>query len=566
MWTITDEQIQNVEADSGTAAILPCEKIEVVSVNVSEVTTPTTPKIKSAKWKNKDKEDRKILEYKDKVAYIEIKTEGFTDGDSLTIEIKEDKVNADVLKSITVEVSNNEVFTEEEGDKSVSIDDELYGKLLIINISSDKAELFVGGKASVECCDHCISVNSDDSDLIKELNIRLAGFGENGNTVPEKKFSAKTEAAVKQFQRDYMKVEQTGIVCKHFLEKLDEFCKDYCIGFETDTNFKVKCPCVSITKDDEHKCTDGFGKGRASLANPKKSGPEKPGVHRSLFWALSAMKFYLDKVETTDGITFEKFSSVYRCIADNIRKGRNSTNHMGNAVDIQFSGTSGTYTTRADKIRELFAIYCGAHIRWTPAGNNRFCMEPSIASYYDMKKTKKDDPNNPGKKIEVEVRGSDEFTATTWVHIDCREFNVSSFQKDEFYCKTESTLKGVSFIDGNLVETSDSGIFKEIKQCTYKAKEKDKRERTEILWLGMIKDAYLLNFTTGDTDSEKKWTVKHTNIPAKSQTNTRKPRIQEVVVILEEKGDQYKIIPRGHNDEGWINKKYIRQICKHEKD
>jgi hypothetical protein len=326
----------------------------------------------------------------------------------------------------------------------------------------------------------------------------------------------------------------------------------------------VKCPCLTTTNStgESHKCTDGFGLGRASLVTPAKKGPEKPGIHRSLLWALSAMKFYLDKVETSDGIKFEKFNSVYRCIADNIREKRDSTNHMGNAVDIQFSGTSGSYTDRANKIRELFAIYCGAHIRWTPSGNNKFCLEPSIASYYDTKKEKRDDPGNPGKKIEVEVRGKDEFTATTWVHIDCREFDKVNYQKNEFYCKTETALKGVSFIEGNLIETSDSGKYKNIKDCSYKADEKEKRERTELVWLGMIKDAYLLNYSNSNGD--EKWIVKLTGIPAKKNTDTSKPRIQEIVEILEEENGQYKIKPRGFNDEGWIDKKYIRQICKHE--
>jgi len=51
---------------------------------------------------------------------------------------------------------------------------------------------------------------------------------------------------------------------------------------------------------------------------------------------------------------------------------------------------------------------------------------------------------------------------------------------------------------------------------------------------------------------------------ANSRNNLSKPRIQEVVEILGETSVQYKIKPRGHNNEGWIDKKYIKQICKHE--
>ncbi|WP_163217664.1 peptidoglycan-binding domain-containing protein [Bacteroides sp. 224] len=557
----------NSDADE-KKVIFPCEQqVEVASLSIGTPATVATPKILYAKWKNKEKEDKKILEYKDKVSYIEIKTEGFSDGDKLTIEIKEDKVDAEIIKTLTIEIVNNELFTEDEGENSISIDENFYGKILIINVKSDKTELFIGNTIVVECCANCISSNSADSDLIKELNIRLAGFGENGNPLPEKKFTKKTENAVKQFQRDYMKIPQTGLVCKHFLEKLDEFCETYYIAFETEANFNVKCPCLTTKKEKgkDHKCTEGFGEDRASLASLNKNGPEKPGIHRSLLWTLSAMKFYLDKVETTDGIKLEKFSSVYRCIADNIREGRNTTNHMGNAVDMHFSGSSGTYISRADKVRELFSIYCGARIRWTPSGNNKFCMEPSLASYYTEKTVTKDDKSNPGKKIEETVK-TNEFTATSWVHIDCREFNKTNYQKNEFYCKTESTLKGTAFINGNLITTSDSGKYKDIKDCTYKADEKEKRERTERIWLGTIKGAYLLNFSNGNTASDKKWVVKHTTIPEKSKTNLSEPRIQEVVTILEESTTQYKIIPRGHTNEGWIDKEYIKEICKYEKE
>lgn len=50
--------------------------------------------------------------------------------------------------------------------------------------------------------------------MVEELNIRLTGFG--GTAVAGKElneFTAKTEAAVKQFQRDYMGVPETGKVC-----------------------------------------------------------------------------------------------------------------------------------------------------------------------------------------------------------------------------------------------------------------------------------------------------------------------------------------------------------------
>ncbi len=543
--------------------------------NTMTIDTPNAvPAIVADKWIRAIKEKRSDKEKKDKEVEtaqvkgnvkISLETQNVADDTELTISLLDAGDNSE-LTTVKVKLKKNKGDTE-----NIEIKNDWYNKELIVSVTKDNnsnlGETYTGTKKlKISCCEHAI-VRGDEGDLIKEINIRLAGFGEFGCPLPQSLFDERTEKAVKQFQRDYMKVNQTGIICKDFLEKLDQFCEDYYIKIDTDKN--VKCPCVTQTKttgeDVNHRCS-GFGLGRASLESPRKRGPEKPGIHRSLLWGFSAMKFYLDKVETTDGIAFKEFSSTYRCIADNIRHTRNTTNHMGNAVDIQFLGSSGTLPTRADadKVRELFAIYCGAKIRWKNSNSN-FCMEPSIAAYYSTKKVTRDDPANPGKKIVEEVRASDEYIASTWVHVDCREFE-DDYQKDEFYCKTETALKGTSFFNGNLVETSDAEKYKNIKDCTYKPEVKDKRERTERLWLGIIKDAYLLDFSNGNTDSDKKWTVKYTSIPAKSKTNASKPRIQEIVTILEENATQYKIIPRGDKKEGWIEKKYIKQICKYEKD
>lgn len=540
--------------------ILPCESINLIKADIVLPQQEVPAEIISAIWKNKEKDEEIKFTAIEKTVCIEVKTKGFHNQDTLTIEVKENKENAEVLKSIEIEIKENECITETDGDNSIVVDADWINKELIINIVSDKTETFNGETLYTTCCEACISIDSknNEGELIKELNIRLSGFAEKGVPLPQKKFTEFTKDAVKQFQRDYMKVEQTGVVCKHFLEKLDDFCNEYHIKFETDTNFKVKCPCLTTIKTEgiTHKCTDGFGKGRSSLDQPKKNGPEKPGIHRSLLWALSAMKFYLDKIETSDGIKFSKFSSGYRCIADNIRESRNSTNHMGNAVDIQFSGNSGDNITRADKVRELFAIYCGSHIRWTEA-TNKFCMEPSKYSY----KTEKEiaDPKNPGKTTK---KTEYEFTATTWLHIDCREFDKSKCQKDELYCKTETSLKGTSFIEGKLIETSDSGKYNSIIGCSFIPEKKDKRARTEELWIGMIKDIHMLKFSSKDS----KWEPKFSEVPLKKDITLKYPKIQEVVEILEEKDEQYKIKPRGFSDIGWIDKKYIKQICKYEKD
>jgi hypothetical protein len=66
---------------------------------------------------------------------------------------------------------------------------------------------------------YCIKLG-DKNELVREINIRLAGFGGN---VPTDEFTDRTEKMVKQFQKDYMKVPETGKVCGNTLRAIDEF-------------------------------------------------------------------------------------------------------------------------------------------------------------------------------------------------------------------------------------------------------------------------------------------------------------------------------------------------------
>ncbi|MCU7226225.1 peptidoglycan-binding protein, partial [Acinetobacter bohemicus] len=57
-------------------------------------------------------------------------------------------------------------------------------------------------------------------------------------------------------------------------------------------------------------------------------------MHRSLVWGLKAMMFYFDKKSNPKGYKIAKISSGYRCIDNNLKKRRATTNHMGTAIDI----------------------------------------------------------------------------------------------------------------------------------------------------------------------------------------------------------------------------------------
>ena len=79
----------------------------------------------------------------------------------------------------------------------------------IINYFSAKTYLFEKG---------------DKHEIIREINIRLAGFGGN---VPTDEFTDRTEKMIKQFQRDYMEVEETGVVDMDVIKAIDDFSYKY---------------------------------------------------------------------------------------------------------------------------------------------------------------------------------------------------------------------------------------------------------------------------------------------------------------------------------------------------
>lgn len=116
---------------------------------------------------------------------------------------------------------------------------------------------------------YCIK-KGDKSELIREINIRLAGFGGN---VPTDKFTDRTEKMIKQFQRDYMKVPETGRICGNVLKAIDEFSQKFDIN--TTLWSQLKCSCSTKGKQatsklrgikEINKC-DGFGDGTGKSGN-----------------------------------------------------------------------------------------------------------------------------------------------------------------------------------------------------------------------------------------------------------------------------------------------------------
>lgn len=246
----------------------------------------------------------------------------------------------------------------------------------------------------------CIK-RGDKGELIREINIRLSGFGGN---VPTDEFTDRTEKMVKQFQRDYMKVPETGKVCGNVLKAIDEFQSRFTIDFT-----EIKCKCK--------KCT-GFGDGsnKGKYLKDKKEAYhryEYPGIYRSLLSSIRAVKFYLSK----DGrFSFNKVNSGYRCRFHEEYLKKPTTNHMGKALDLHFNDKKGRTkrTPDMETIRQdIFHKYLGAKWDWNE--RNIFNLE------------------------------STEKGAKTWIHYDVREFD-QSFLEDKFFVKTLQQLNGKSIV------------------------------------------------------------------------------------------------------------------------
>ena len=269
----------------------------------------------------------------------------------------------------------------------------------------------------------CIKLG-DKGSLIEELNIRLMGFG---NTIsapaPLDEFTAKTERAVKQFQRDYMGVAETGKVCGPVMAAIDDFWAKYPV-----TLGSMKCHCG--------KCA-GFGNGQLNsklagvFTDVKQTSPrpgvEYPGMHRALLWGFRAALYYAHAKDKSLTFKFLRVSSGYRCWFDNAgylrgaankKTKRNSTNHMGNALDLQW--TKGGLTTHClgadvDQIRtEIFVKRLGAQMRWP--GRNKLSLEAATDG------------------------------ATSWVHMDVREFE-SQYKDTRFYAVTQAGLDGDRLVE-----------------------------------------------------------------------------------------------------------------------
>jgi len=271
----------------------------------------------------------------------------------------------------------------------------------------------------------------DKGKAVLELNIRLAGFG---GLLPTEEFTELTEKGVKQFQRDYMKMARpTGEADWDTLEEIDEFCEKYKFTFS-----ELECKCstkgqdtrdVLLNETVRNNC-NGFGDG----SNRNTRFYERPGVHRSLLFVLKALMFYLEKDKSQ--FSLRSINSGYRCRFHSVFMDRRTTNHMGTALDLHFNNKDGVRTRDSsdmDAIRKYFICkYMNAPLT-TIDGTGR-------TREFGWKR------NHIGLEPKRDSRGRD--GATSWVHVDVREFETK-YQDDKFFVKNESDVIGKPIIEIN---------------------------------------------------------------------------------------------------------------------
>ena len=249
-------------------------------------------------------------------------------------------------------------------------------------------------------CDQkgCIKLG-DSGAIVEEINLRLMGFGKTIKPPAELDvFTENTEKAVKQFQRDYMGVPETGKVCGAVLIALDDFKAKFPVSWAG-----IACPCGLC---------DGFGHGytnASSVGYDNHAGTEHPGMHRAIIWTFRAAKFYTAVKDKALGYKFLGLSSGYRCWHCNKQKHRTSTNHMGKALDVQFSkdGVKCAGSVLENLKTKVFVQRVGARPTWT---HNEISLEP----------------------ISI---------APSWVHFDVREFEAR-YLKNRYFSKTKEGADG----------------------------------------------------------------------------------------------------------------------------
>ena len=262
----------------------------------------------------------------------------------------------------------------------------------------------------------------DEGKDVVELQLRLAGFK---GTVWDGDFGAATELQVNTFQKDFMGMANPdGIVGPRTYAALDRFANEFPISFEkifcpqNAGNHRAVCDCQGFGQNRFKKL---FYKPNSYTLTWSRTGLEKmkerrhqyeyPGIHKAVLHTYRAFLFYASGGKYRD----PSITSGYRCHINNVSKRRRSTNHMGKALDFTFDVPSGaTKRDVCNDARQLLVDKSNCQIRWQ--NDNQKALEPGW----------------PGR--------NGEFIATTWVHLDVRNYDPEKYLLPHFFVRSEAEL------------------------------------------------------------------------------------------------------------------------------
>jgi hypothetical protein len=230
-----------------------------------------------------------------------------------------------------------------------------------------------------------------------DLQIRLAGFR---GTLWDGDLGPGTELQVMSFQRDYMGMKKpNGIVATKTFAALEKFATDFPIDFAT-----IRCRCGKCAGFGQDRFKDQYQAGKPKTEAYHRR--EYPGVHKAILQSYRAANFYCQRA----GFPAAQITSGYRCWVDNQKNQRDSTNHMGKALDVDFPLRADEIkqddVTRCDQGRGILVERGNFQTGW--GASNRKSLEPS-----DI--------------------------APTWIHMDVRSYELQ-YLADEFFVTSNDEL------------------------------------------------------------------------------------------------------------------------------
>lgn len=178
----------------------------------------------------------------------------------------------------------------------------------------------------------------------------------------------------------------------------------YPISFQT-----VRCPCGNCSGFGQDRYQNVYREGKPRIEAYHHR--EYPGIHKAILHAYRAARYYAGITENTS----LDLTSGYRCWVQNNKKRRQSTNHMGKALDCDFPVLSDEDKRddqlRCDRFRGVLVEKSHFQIGWT--ASNRKALEPSRI-------------------------------APTWIHMDVRQY-AARYLEDRFFVTSPTQLDGFNF-------------------------------------------------------------------------------------------------------------------------